>query len=181
MHRARHAVPPLPHQDPRSRDWKHPRIRFAFVRRSRLDVLGPFESGIRPITELAIRASGSPLPERDGCVVVPVYDLQVANIRAKFPDVVILDEGFSIPSLAQASIRYVHRLHGSVGCRTVAFPEAPDIALKLSIGIRISSALRTITHYKGRRAQAIHRPGHLDDRARGRQRHLRTRRHGRYP
>jgi siderophore synthetase component len=32
-------------------------------------------------------------------------------------------------------------------CRTVVFPEAPDIALKLSVGIRISSALRTITHF----------------------------------
>lgn len=117
MHRARHAVPPLPHQDPRSRDWKHPQIRFAFVQRSRLDVLGPFETEIRPITELAIRASGRPLPEKDGCVVVPVYDLQVANIRDKFPEVEILDEEFSIPSLAQASIRYVRRFTVPLGPR----------------------------------------------------------------
>src|SRR5579863_3905322 len=107
MHRARHAVPPLPHQDPQSRDWKNPRIRFAFVQRSRLDTLGPFESELRPITKLATGASGRPLPERDGCVIVPIYDLQVANIRAKFPDVEVLDEEFSVPSLAQASIRYV--------------------------------------------------------------------------
>jgi len=29
----------------------------------------------------------------------------------------------------------------------VVFPEVPDIALKLSVGIRISSALRTISHF----------------------------------
>jgi siderophore synthetase component len=29
----------------------------------------------------------------------------------------------------------------------VVFPDAPDIALKLSVGIRISSALRTISHF----------------------------------
>ena len=32
-------------------------------------------------------------------------------------------------------------------CSTVVFPEVPDIALKLSVGIRISSALRTISHF----------------------------------
>lgn len=31
--------------------------------------------------------------------------------------------------------------------RTVVFPEVPGIALKLSVGIRISSALRTISHF----------------------------------
>jgi len=107
MHRARHAIPPLPHQDPQNRDWKHPQVRFAFVSRSRLDIVGPFERDICPILELATRASGVPLPQRDGFVIVPVYDLQIANLHAKFPDVEILDEKFSIPSFAQASIRCV--------------------------------------------------------------------------
>ena len=91
MHRARHAVPPLPYQDPKNtgRDWKHPRIRLAIVPRSRLDIVGPFEREIRHITEFATRSSGMPLPERDGCVIVPAYDLQIANIRDKFPDVEI--------------------------------------------------------------------------------------------
>ncbi|KAH9957404.1 hypothetical protein BC827DRAFT_1371238 [Russula dissimulans] len=135
MHRARHAIPPLPHQDPQNRDWKYPRVRFAFVSRSRLDIVGPFEREICPVIEFATRASGVPFPRRDGYVIVPVYDLQIANLHEKFPDVEILDEKFSIPSLAQASIR------------TVVFPEVPDIALKLSVGIRISSSLRTISHF----------------------------------
>jgi hypothetical protein len=107
MHRARHAIPPLSCQDPQIRDWKCPRIRFAVVSRPMLDIVGPFEGEIRPITELVARASGMPLPQRDGCVIVPVYDLQIVNIRDKFPDVEILGEKFSIPSLSQASIRYV--------------------------------------------------------------------------
>ena len=71
--------------------------------------MGPFEQEIRRITELATRYSGMPLPQRDGCVIVPVYDLQIENIRDKFPNVEILDEKFSVPSLGQASIRYVYR------------------------------------------------------------------------
>jgi hypothetical protein len=107
MHRARHAVLPLPRQEPQSRDWNRPRIRFAIVPRSRLDILGPFEKEIRKIAELVSRASGRVPPQRGGCVIVPVYDLQVANLRTKFPDVEILDEEFSIPALSQASVRYV--------------------------------------------------------------------------
>ncbi len=72
-----------------------------------LDIVGPFEREICPITELVARASGMPLPRRDGSVFVPVYDLQIANLRDKFPNIEILDEKFSIPSLSQASIRYV--------------------------------------------------------------------------
>ncbi|KAI9457132.1 IucC family-domain-containing protein [Russula earlei] len=135
MHRARHAIPPLPRQDPQGSDWKRPQIRFAVVSRSRLDIVGHFEQEIRPVIELARLASGMPLPERDGCIIVPVHDVQIANVRAKFPGVETLDEKFSVPSLAQASTR------------TIVVPEVPDIALKLSIGIRISSALRTISHF----------------------------------
>ena len=108
MHRARHAVPPLPYQDPRIRDGKHPRILLAIVPRFRLDIVGPFEREIHRIAEFATRSSGMPLPERDGCVTVPVYDLQIANIWDKFPDVEILNE-FNISSLGQASIRCVHQ------------------------------------------------------------------------
>ncbi|KAH9063923.1 hypothetical protein EDB87DRAFT_1701063 [Lactarius vividus] len=126
MHRARHTVSPLPPHDPQSRDWNFPRIRFAVASRARLDILGPFEEEARVVVELASRVSGRPLPQRDGCLIVPVYDLQ---------DVEILDDDFSIPAFGQASIR------------TVVFSEIPNIALKLSVGISVSSALRTISHF----------------------------------
>ncbi|KAH9003054.1 IucC family-domain-containing protein [Lactarius hatsudake] len=135
MHRARHTVPPLLPHDSQSRDWNFPRIRFAVASHAMLDILGPFEEEARVVVELASRVSGRPLPQRDGCIVVPVYDLQVENLRAKFPDVEILDDDFSIPAFGQASIR------------TVIFSEIPNIALKLSVGISVSSALRTISHF----------------------------------
>ena len=109
MHRARHVLPPLLPHDPQSRDWNFPRIRFAVVSHARLDILGPFEQEARVIVELASRVSGMPPPQRDGCVIVPVYDLQVENLRAKFPDVEFLDNDFSIPAFGQASIRCVHQ------------------------------------------------------------------------
>ncbi|KAH9068482.1 hypothetical protein EDB83DRAFT_2222676 [Lactarius deliciosus] len=135
MHRARHTVPPLLPRDPQSRDWNFPRIRFAVASHAMLDILGPFEEEARVVVELASRVSGRPLPQRDGCIIVPVYDLQVESLRAKFPDVEILDDDFSIPAFGQASIR------------TVVFSEIPNIALKLSVGISVSSALRTISHF----------------------------------
>ena len=109
MHRARHAVPPLLPYDPQTRDWNFPRIRFAAPSHARLDIVGPFEQEAHDIAELASRVSGRPPPQRDGCIIVPVYDSQVENIRAKFPDVEILDKEFSIPASAQASIRCVRQ------------------------------------------------------------------------
>lgn len=135
MHRARRPVPPLLPHDPQSRDWNFPRVRFAIVSQARLEILGPFEQEARVLVDFASRVSGRPPPQREGCVIVPVYDLQVENLRTKFPDVEILDNDFSIPALGQASIR------------TVVFSEIPNIALKLSVGISVSSALRTISHF----------------------------------
>lgn len=81
------------------------------VSRSRFDILDFLSRRFVP-SELATRASesGRPLHERDGCIIVPVYDPQlIANLRAKIPDVEILDEESIIPALGQASIRYVHQ------------------------------------------------------------------------
>ena len=114
MHRSRRPVPPLLPHDPQSRDWNFPRIHFAFVSRARLDILGPFEQEARVVVELASQISGRPPPQRDGYVIVPVYDLQVENIRAKFPDVEILDKEFSVPACGQASLRCVFVNYGPV-------------------------------------------------------------------
>lgn len=68
---------------------------------------------------------------------MPIYGLQLPNILEKFGDegVEILDDDFSTPALGQASLR------------TVALPDYPSILLKLSVGITVSSALRTISHF----------------------------------
>ncbi|RDB25517.1 hypothetical protein Hypma_006471 [Hypsizygus marmoreus] len=116
-------------------DWYHPRIRFARVERSNLALLGPLESEMRKLAKKAAAKSGRPLPDDAASVLVPVHELQVPNIISKFPDIEILHPDISLQALAQSSIR------------TVIIPELPGMALKLALGVKISSALRTISHY----------------------------------
>ncbi|KAG5652766.1 hypothetical protein H0H81_003704 [Sphagnurus paluster] len=116
-------------------DWYRPRIRFVRVAKANIKVLGPFERDIRKLAEAAAEGSGRTLHDDANSVLMPVHELQIPNIAAKFPNVEILHPDVSIQALAQASIR------------TVVIPQLPGMALKLSIGVKISSALRTISHF----------------------------------
>jgi hypothetical protein len=108
MHRARRTMPPLAPATLMTRDWHHPRIRFAVIERSRLDILGAFEDHVRRLAEAAAAKCGKQLPDIGSChVVMPVYDLQIANLKEKFTGVMILDEDISLGAQAQASLRYV--------------------------------------------------------------------------
>ena len=151
MHRARRTLPPLPAVTPQTRDWYRPKIRFAVVSRSRLDIQGPFEDHVRELAEAAAAKAGKKLPPlKESDTIMPLYDLQVANVRAKFDDVVILDEDISLDAMGQASLRYA-LLSAPVSApliglfSTVVLEETP-MALKLAVGIKASSALRTISH-----------------------------------
>ncbi|KZV67525.1 hypothetical protein PENSPDRAFT_676723 [Peniophora sp. CONT] len=135
MHRARRTLPPLQPLTPATRDWYRPKVRFAVVSRSRVDVRGDFEARILDLAKAAALHTGVTLPEiAPDRLIMPVYDLQVANLQEKFTDVQILPEVISIQAQAQASLR------------TVMFPDFP-FSLKLAVGIKVSSALRTISHY----------------------------------
>ncbi|KAF8071692.1 IucC family-domain-containing protein [Lyophyllum atratum] len=116
-------------------DWYHPRIRFVRVARSNIKILGPFEKEIRRLAKMAAERSGQLLPCDSSSVVMPAHELQIPNIVAKFPDVEVYHPDISVQALAQCSIR------------TVVIPELPGMALKLSVGVKISSALRTISHF----------------------------------
>ncbi|KAI0031193.1 IucC family-domain-containing protein [Vararia minispora EC-137] len=135
MHRARRALPPLPDMTPETRDWYRPHVRFATIDRSRLDILGPFEDHIRELAQAAAAAHGKQLPDIDpGRVIMPVYDLQICNLQEKFTGVTILDAEISLKARAQASLR------------TVTLDEFP-LTVKLPVGLKVSSALRTISHF----------------------------------
>ncbi|KAF8640269.1 hypothetical protein AX16_010164 [Volvariella volvacea WC 439] len=131
MHRAR----VLPTNASSDYDWYHPRIRFAVVPRTSVDVYGEFEEKIRSLAHGAARRVGMQLPEDDTKIIMPVHELQVENVQAKFGDVEFLHPDISVGALAQSSIR------------TVSVPELPAVALKLAVGVKISSALRTISHF----------------------------------
>ena len=96
----------MPSISPGVRDWYHPHIRFALVPRNQLDIFGNFEDDLRPIIELAARKCGQEalIQQRDGHVIVPIYDLQAAKIKEAFPGVEVLED-LSLDALGQTNIR----------------------------------------------------------------------------
>ncbi|KAG5642424.1 hypothetical protein DXG03_002798 [Asterophora parasitica] len=130
MHRAR--MLPLSLSD---YDWYRPRIRFVRVHRANIKVLGPFETEILKLAKGAAERSGQLLREDPSTIVMPVHELQIPSITAKFPDVEVLHPDINVQAFAQSSIR------------TVVIPELPGLALKLAVGVKISSSLRTISHF----------------------------------
>ncbi|KAI9232357.1 MAG: IucC family-domain-containing protein [Podila humilis] len=66
-----------------------------------------------------------------GRVPVLVYPLQVPNVVSMFPEATF--HPFTLSALAQSSLR------------TVIIPELPNYAFKLPVGIRVISAMRTIS------------------------------------
>jgi siderophore synthetase component len=69
-------------------------------------------------------------------ILMPVHELQLANIQHLFPDVYVFPEANHVTVQSLTSIR------------SVAIPDLfPGMSLKLCLGIKVSSALRTITPY----------------------------------
>ncbi|KIK67840.1 hypothetical protein GYMLUDRAFT_238041 [Collybiopsis luxurians FD-317 M1] len=131
MHRARM----LPFEtDPY--DWKHPKIYFLQVPRASLSILGEFESIMKRFASSIAESVGLKLPADDGSMVImPAHEVQVDTILARFSNARALDPRINTVAAAQSSTR------------TVLVPELPGMSLKLSVGVKISSALRTISHY----------------------------------
>lgn len=86
-------------------DWYNPHVRFVRVARSKLDILGSFECKTRKLAQVAAEKSGRRLLDDQSSVLMPVHELQIPNIRNKFPDVKILHRDIRIRGLAQSSIR----------------------------------------------------------------------------
>ncbi|KAF8896586.1 IucC family-domain-containing protein [Infundibulicybe gibba] len=116
-------------------DWYNPLIRFVKVPRTSLSILGSFENTIHTLAEKAAKRCGRIIPVDEKSVLMPVHELQIPTIRAKFQDVEILHPDINLRALAQSSIR------------TVIIPELPGMALKLAVAVKISSSLRTISHF----------------------------------
>jgi len=108
---------------------------------------------MRVLAGKAAEKSGRQLPDDPSFVFMPVHELQITNIVSKFHDVDILHPEISLQALAQCSIRFVSHAgpyifsnHTSFP-RTVLIPELPGYSLKLAVGVKISSALRTVSHF----------------------------------
>lgn len=127
MHKARYAMPPLEPftaNDECFETFRFPKIRFFLVNSAYMLVRGPFQEYVKRIYPHEI-------PPHH--IVMPVHSLQVPNIQQRFPFAQLLD--FEVPARSQASTRSV----------------VPDndrsISLKLPLGVKITSALRTVTHW----------------------------------
>ena len=106
MHKTRRFLPPLPDFLPGSYDLHNPKLRLISVPRENLKITYNFEALCQPILDAVTKSSGQHFSAPDGHVVVPVHELQLLHIEAKFPDAIIYPAQFSLPLLAQQSLRY---------------------------------------------------------------------------
>jgi siderophore synthetase component len=139
MHKARHAISPIREILPGMYDFMNPLIRFVEVPLDKVVIRGSFKETIERITKLM---ASSP-PSSDNTVLMPVHEMQIPNIESKFPFVNILPEKYSIRAKGQASLR------------TLVIPDLNDIALKLPLGIKVTSALRTVTPWSTHSGTAL--------------------------
>lgn len=129
MHRTRLMASGL-----RDYDWYRPLIRFVQVPKGQVTLQGSFEE----ISQALVTKASSKFESSIDCdqfIYVPVHELQLPNISKLFPTATILPANINIQALAQSSIR------------TVTVAELPGQALKLAVGVKISSSLRTISHF----------------------------------
>lgn len=107
MHKTRHFLPPLPDYSPGSYDLLHPQLRFISLPRHDLNITNNFEELVQPLLNAVSSRSGKEVVINEGCVVIPVHELQVAHIRHNFPEAHIYSEEFNLPLLAQQSLRHL--------------------------------------------------------------------------
>jgi hypothetical protein len=110
MHKTRMFLPPIPDIVPGSYDLHHTKLRFVAVPRENLKITNDFEKYTAPLIAAASASAGQEMAVPENFVVVPVHDLQVAHIQAKFPEVMVFPRAFELPILGQQSIRCV-RVH----------------------------------------------------------------------
>ena len=107
MHKTRRFLPPMPTLTPGSYDIYFPRLRLAAFPRRSLNITGNFEALILPILDAMTRNAGKALDVPRDHVFIPIHELQVSHILDKFKEATIYPEEFSVPALAQQSIRYL--------------------------------------------------------------------------
>ncbi|KAI7906507.1 IucC family-domain-containing protein [Cokeromyces recurvatus] len=141
MHKARKSFPPMKPLTPGSYDLEHPKIRLVGVRRESATLRGDYEELSKDLVDALIEAANEDVQTvrnkyDSDYVYIAIHELQLPNVEQRFPDAYIFPEPYSIPVEALASLRSVAR---------------PDIligrSVKLCLGIKISSALRTVTPF----------------------------------
>lgn len=105
MHKTRYFLPPLPDFTPGTYDLYHPTLRLVALPKENLDITYGFTEYVQPILDAMSKKAGRPLIVSGGYVGIPVHELQVTHIQDKFSEAVIYPAEFSLPLLAQQSVR----------------------------------------------------------------------------
>ena len=105
MHKTRAFLPPMQDISPGSFDLYHPKLRFIALPKSSLKITHEFEKLTEPLRQAVAKTAGQALSIPVDYLVIPVHELQVAHIEEKFGEAVVYPPNFSLPLLAQQSIR----------------------------------------------------------------------------
>ncbi|KAI9272746.1 IucC family-domain-containing protein [Phascolomyces articulosus] len=142
MHKLRISVPPLPSIEPGQVNWDTPQLRLLAIPRRSIKVRGDFEQRATPLIDAMLKPTATDGNVQEmrkkytDYVFIPVHEVQVPNIEAKFKDVIIFPKENNVTAHCLTSIR------------TVAIPDIlKDLTVKLCIGIKVTSAMRIISVY----------------------------------
>lgn len=139
MHKARKSYPPMKVLLPGSYDLEHPKIRLVGLPKESAVLRGNYEELAQPMVDALLEAGGHADEMRakfNNHVFIAIHELQLPNVEQKFEDAYIFPEPYSIHVEALASLR------------SVARPDIlPGVSVKLCLGVKISSALRTVTPF----------------------------------
>ncbi|KAI8636368.1 IucC family-domain-containing protein [Parasitella parasitica] len=139
MHKARKSYPPMKALHPGSYDLEHPQIRLVGLPRQSAVLRGDYEELAQPLVNALFEVGGDAKQLRSkfsNYTFIAIHELQLPNIEQKFPDAHIFPAQYSLYVEALASLR------------SVAKPDIlPGLSVKLCLGIKISSALRTVTPF----------------------------------
>ena len=105
MHKLRGFLPPLPDYAPGTYNFMQPKLRFVSAPRADTKITYDFENIISPLVKTASARAGKPLVVEEDRVVIPVHELQTMHIEEKFPAANVYPAEYSIPLLAQQSLR----------------------------------------------------------------------------
>ncbi|GAW02599.1 hypothetical protein LENED_004262 [Lentinula edodes] len=172
MHKTRMFLPPMRDiTDDDTYDLYNPQLRFIALPKSSLHITYDFEELTEPLRQTAAQAAAAAASDQvqkfltptgemsipPSHLVIPIHELQIPHIEEKFPDALIYPEQFKLPLQAQQSIRSVilpsfSSSSSSSSPSQLSFsspsgssgPSVP-LALKLSVGIKLTSAIRTIS------------------------------------
>ncbi|KAI9496318.1 IucC family-domain-containing protein [Zychaea mexicana] len=139
MHKARRSYPPLPPLNPGQVNLETPKLRLLSIPRSSMQLRGEFETLAAPLVDAILEKTGNARELRAkhaDHVLMPVHEFQIPNVLERFKDASVLPEANNVTA------------HSLTSIRSVAIPDVlKDLTVKLCVGIKVSSALRTITPY----------------------------------